>query len=451
MFAAKIKFLRVISLNMQHTIQAQQSNTVKASVQGPLSDLAETLIGSEIIKLGGEIREKIKQGNKIYNFTIGDFDPSIFPIPATLENEIINAYKEHWTNYPAAEGNADLRESISLFLKEREGLAYLPEEILVASGGRPLIYGFFRTIADKGDKIIYAVPSWNNNHYSHFVEGIRCEVQAGSENNFMPSAADIKPYIGDAVILALCSPQNPTGTTFNKETLEEICDMVLEENKKRGPGKKKLYVLYDQMYWQLTFGNIKHYDPVTLRPEMKAYTLYVDAISKCFAATGVRVGWAMGPSAIINKMKAILSHIGAWAPMAEQKAVARFLSQKEAVNSYLRHFKSELSYRLEKIYEGFIRLKKEGLPVDAIAPEAAIYLTIQVNAVGKATDTGVNLTEQKDVTAYLLNEAGLAVVPFYAFGAPKNSNWYRLSVGTCKKEEIDDMLAALSSALKKLK
>ncbi|MCC6290018.1 MAG: aminotransferase class I/II-fold pyridoxal phosphate-dependent enzyme [Chitinophagaceae bacterium] len=436
---------------MQHTTQSRQNEARTANTYDSLSNLAETLIGSEIIKLSGEIKEKIKQGNKIYNFTIGDFDPAIFPIPAELEHEIIEAYKNHFTNYPAAEGNADLREAIASFLQDREKLTYTPAEILVASGGRPLIYGFFRTIADKGDKIIYAVPSWNNNHYTHFVEGIHCEVQASAENHFMPSAKDIQPHLDGAVILALCSPQNPTGTTFQKETLEEICDMVLAENKKRTAGQKKLYVLYDQMYWQLTYGDIKHYDPVLLRPEMKAYTVYVDAISKCFAATGVRVGWAMGPANIINKMKAILSHIGAWAPMAEQKAVAKFLLQKEAIDNYLRHFKSEVSFRLEKIYEGFMQLRKEGLPVNAIAPQAAIYLTIQVNAVGKTTEKGAKLAEQKDVTDYLLNEAGLAVVPFYAFGAPKNSSWYRLSVGTCKKEEINNMLAALSNALKKLK
>ncbi|MFT3948887.1 MAG: aminotransferase class I/II-fold pyridoxal phosphate-dependent enzyme [Agriterribacter sp.] len=436
---------------MQHTTQGHRAEAGAANTYDSLSNLAETLIGSEIIKLSGEIKEKIKQGNKIYNFTIGDFDPAIFPIPAELEHEIIEAYKNHLTNYPAAEGNADLREAIASFLQDREKLTYTPAEILVASGGRPLIYGFFRTIADKGDKIIYAVPSWNNNHYTHFVEGIHCEVQASAENHFMPSAKDIQPHLDGAVILALCSPQNPTGTTFQKEILEEICDMVLAENKKRTAGQKKLYVLYDQMYWQLTYGDIKHYDPVSLRPEMKAYTVYVDAISKCFAATGVRVGWAMGPANIINKMKAILSHIGAWAPMAEQKAVAKFLLQKEAVDNYLRHFKSEISFRLEKIYDGFMQLKKDGLPVNAITPQAAIYLTIQVNAVGKTTEKGTKLAEQKDVTDYLLDEAGLAVVPFYAFGAPKNSSWYRLSVGTCKKEEINNMLAALSNALKKLK
>ncbi len=435
---------------MEHTSQQREQASETIAPQEHFSQLAETLIGSEIVKLGGEIREKIKQGEKIYNFTIGDFDPEIFPIPKELENEIIDAYRKHFTNYPAAEGNFDLRKAIAAFLHQKEGLVYDTSEILVASGGRPLIYAFFRTIADKGDKIIYAVPSWNNNHYTHFVEGIHCEVEASAENNFMPTAADIRPYIKDAVILALCSPQNPTGTTFTKEALEAICDMVLEENRRRGEGEKKLYVLYDQMYWQLTYGDIRHYDPVSLRPQMKAYTVYIDAISKCFAATGVRVGWAMGPGVIMNKMKAILSHVGAWAPMAEQKAVARFLLQYDAINHYLQQFKDGISLRLKKIFDGFMRLKTEGLPVDAIAPQAAIYLTVRVTAKGMKTASGRLLEQQKDVTSYLLNEAAIALVPFYAFGASKDSSWYRLSVGTCKKEEIDAMIESLANALRKL-
>src|ERR1044072_7902576 len=105
-----------------------------------LSHLAETLIGSEIVKIGGEIREKIRQGEKIYNSTIGDFDPAIFPIPKALEEETISAYRAHFTNYPAAEGIPDLRESISKFMEERGGLSYKSEEIQVSCGGRPLIY-----------------------------------------------------------------------------------------------------------------------------------------------------------------------------------------------------------------------------------------------------------------------------------------------------------------------
>jgi aspartate aminotransferase len=416
-----------------------------------LSHLSETLIGSEIVKLGGEIREKIRQGERIYNFTVGDFDPSIFPIPKELEDAIVEAYRKHFTNYPAAEGNLDLREAISSFTKETEGLDYGVSEVLVASGGRPLIYSLFRAICDKGDKIVYAVPSWNNNHYTHFVEGQHIVVEAKAENNFMPSADDIRPYVKEASLIALCSPQNPTGTTFKKKDLEAICDLVIEENKRRGEGEKKLYVMYDQMYWHLTYGKIEHYNPVSLRPEMREYTVFIDAVSKVFAATGVRVGWSFGPATIIKKMNAILSHLGAWAPMAEQKATAQFLAQRDAIKSYLVTFKSEIEERLRNIYEGFMQLKSENLPVDAIAPEAAIYLTIKIDLAGKTTAEGVTLKDQSEVTAYILNEAKLAVVPFYAFGASKDSAWYRLSVGTCKKEQISEMIGKLREALVKLK
>ncbi|HQX72819.1 MAG TPA: aminotransferase class I/II-fold pyridoxal phosphate-dependent enzyme [Chitinophagaceae bacterium] len=415
-----------------------------------LSHLSETLIGSEIVKLGGEIREKIRQGERIYNFTIGDFDPSIFPIPKELEDAIVEAYRKHFTNYPAAEGNLDLREAIHSFIKDEEGLDYGINEILVASGGRPLIYTVFRAICDKGDKIIYAVPSWNNNHYTHFVEGEHIVIEAKAENNFMPTADDIRPYVKEASLISLCSPQNPTGTTFRKEELEAICDMVIEENKRRGDGQKKLYVMYDQMYWHLTYAGIKHYNPVSLRYEMRDYTIFIDAISKVFAATGVRVGWGMGPAPVISKMKAILTHIGAWAPMAEQKAVAYYLGNRDGIKKYLANFKNEIEERLRRIYNGFTLLKNEGLPVDAITPEAAIYLTIKIDLAGKKTTEGKVLETQSDVTAYVLNAAGLAVVPFYAFGADRSSAWYRLSVGTCKKNEIEEMIGRLREALKNL-
>ena len=144
----------------------------------------------------------------------------------------------------------------------------------------------------------------------------------------MPTAEAIRPHIAGASLLCLCSPQNPTGTTISRKDLSAICELVLEENSRRGDGGKKLYVLYDQMYWQLTYGNIVHYNPVSLYPAMREYTVFIDAISKVFAATGVRIGWALGPAPIMKKMNAIMSHIGSWAPMAEQKATAVFLLQK---------------------------------------------------------------------------------------------------------------------------
>ena len=416
-----------------------------------LSNLAETLIGSEIIKLAADIKEKQAKGEKIYNFTIGDFDPKVFPIPAEFEQEIITAYKEHLTNYPPADGIAELRQAVGGFIAEREGLTYDPaKEIVISCGGRPIIYATFRTIVDRGEKVVYATPSWNNNHYTHFLEAEHVVLETKPENDFMPTAAELKPLLKGAALLALCSPQNPTGTAFHQQQLEDICDLVLAENKSRSAGEKPLYLMFDQMYWVLTYGETRHYNPVTLRPELRDYTIFIDGMSKAFASTGVRVGWALGPAHVIAKMKSILSHVGAWSPMAEQKAAARYLVQKENVDKYLLHFKSEIEERLVKIHQGFDNLKKAGHQVDAIAPQAAIYLTVKFNLAGKQTADGAVLTDQAAVTSYILNEAKLALVPFYAFGSDKNSPWYRLSVGTCVKEEIPAMLEKLRAALEKL-
>jgi len=443
-----IPFFDIHTLNL-HLPVSKPGRNINIMGKLKLSHFAETLIPSEIVRLGATIKEKISSGEHIYNYTIGDFDSSQFPIPAALEAEIVQAYKEGYTAYPAAEGELDLRKSVAGFIHDHLGIDYTPLEILIAAGGRPLIYSAYRTIVDKGDKVIYPVPSWNNNHYVHFTEGVHIKIEATKDNNFMPTAEQIRPHINGATLLALCSPLNPTGTTFQKEELESICDLVIEENEKRGEDEKRLYLMYDQIYWTLTFGDTRHFNPVSLRPKMKDYTIFIDGISKAFASTGVRVGWAMGPAEVIIKMRSLNSHVGSWAPMAEQKAVARFLLNKKAIEDYLKHFKKEIEIRLRQIYEGISQLQKEGYPVEAIEPQAAIYLAIKVNLVGKKFN-GVVLENQSDVTAYLLNEAKLAVVPFYAFGSGQQSNWYRLSVGSCVKNDIPAIIKSLENALKKL-
>ncbi len=416
-----------------------------------LSHLAETLIPSEIVRLGSIIKDKIRAGEELFNYTVGDFDSSEFPIPEKLKENIIKAYNEGYTTYPAAEGDLELRQAIGNFIERCLQLSYEPSEILVAAGGRPLIYACYRAIVDKGDKIIYPIPSWNNNHYAHFTEGEHIVIQTERENNFMPTAAQISPHIKGATLLALCSPLNPTGTTFKKEELEKICDLVLEENKSRAEQEKKLYVMYDQIYWTLTHGETQHYDPVTLRPEMKNYTIFIDGISKAFAATGVRVGWALGPKEVIAKMRGINSHVGSWAPFAEQKAVAWLLQDANETDEFLIKFKKEISIRLTHLFEGFKYLKEKGYEVDAIVPEAAIYLTVKMALKGKRKPDGQLLENQEQVTAYVLDEAKLAMVPFSFFGTDKENEWYRLSVGCCKKEEIETVFEKLETALAKLK
>jgi aspartate aminotransferase len=415
-----------------------------------VSEMAENLVGSEIIKLAAEVKEQIKNGKKIYNLTIGDFDPSIFPIPTELKEEIIKAYQNNETNYPPANGVTELRESVSRFLHTKQGLEYDADQILISGGARPLIYAVYQTILDPEDTVVFPVPSWNNNHYCHLTRAKQILIEATAENNFMPTAADIKPYISEANLIALCSPLNPTGTVFSESGLEEICDLILEENKKRGDQRKPVYLLFDQVYWTLTHGETRHFDPVSINSDMKRYTIYIDGMSKSFAATGVRVGWAFGPQKLINKMKAILSHVGAWSPKAEQVASANYLNNDDLTDEFLFSFKNNISKRLTAFYNGINQLKEEGFKVEAISPQAAIYLTAKFDLIGLKKEDGTVLETTENVTQYLLDEAGLAIVPFYAFGTSKNSAWYRLSVGTSVYEEIEELFVRLKTALSKL-
>ncbi|WP_419802415.1 pyridoxal phosphate-dependent aminotransferase [Mucilaginibacter sp.] len=415
-----------------------------------VSKLAQSLHGSEIIKIAGEINELKKKGEQIANLTIGDFDPNIFPIPDGLKELIVSAYHQNQTNYPPADGVLALRESVSGFLKSRLGLDYGTNEIIISGGSRPLIYAIFLTLVDEGDKVIFPAPSWNNNHYCDLLEADAIIVPTKPENNFMPTAKEIRPHVKGAAMLSLCSPLNPTGTMFSKEALEQICDLVIEENKTRGEDEKPLYILYDQIYSQLTFGGHEHFNPVSLRPELKDYVVFVDGGSKCFAATGVRVGWGFGPAAIINYMKAVIGHMGAWSPKAEQVAMAQYLKTDD-VNVYLGNFKQRMKTSLDTLYKGFISLKEKGFAVDAIEPMGAIYLTLKVDYAGKTTPEGKLLETSADINFYLIKEAKVALVPFSAFGTDDKVNWFRASLGASTAQEIEGMIPKIEAALVKLK
>ena len=414
-----------------------------------VSKIAQNLIGSEIIKIGNQVNELKAQGAEIANLTIGDLDSNIYPIPAQLKEEIQKAYQNNLTNYPPANGLLSLRKSVSNDVKNRWNLDYSAEEILIAGGSRPLIYATFKTIVDDGDKVVYPIPSWNNNHYAYLTNAEKIEVETSRSNNFLPTAEDLKPHLEGAVLLALCSPLNPTGTMFKKEQLTEICKLVLEENKKRGENEKPLYLMYDQIYAMLTFGQ-EHFNPVSLFPELKKYTIFIDGTSKCFAATGVRVGWSFGPAAVIDKMKALLGHVGAWAPKPEQQAVSTFLNDTESVEQFVNDFKGKIAESLSVLHHGIQDMKSRGFAVESIQPMGALYLTIEIDYLGKTKPDGSQILDSSDLVFYLINEAGVALVPFSAFGNSRNMPWFRASVGGLSLNEIQKMLPRLENALSKL-
>ncbi|MDQ6831223.1 MAG: aminotransferase class I/II-fold pyridoxal phosphate-dependent enzyme, partial [Gemmatimonadota bacterium] len=201
----------------------------------------------------------------------------------------------------------------------------------------------------------------------------------------------------------------------------------------------------------LTFGATKHVDPVTLRPEMRQYTIFVDGISKGFASTGLRVGWLVGPPDVVAKMANILGHVGAWAPRAEQVATAKLLGATAGVKAYHDVMRNNVQARLTALYDGIIALKRDGFPVDAIVPMGAIYLSAYFALNGGRLENGMVLRSSEDIRSFLLDRARLAVVPFDAFGTRDAAGWYRLSVGAVSPAEISAMLPRLREALQSVK
>ncbi len=411
-----------------------------------LSKLAQGLIGSEILKVGREVSALIDAGREVCNLTVGDFSPKEFRIPAALEREIVAALHRGETNYPPSDGVKEMRAAVVRFYDEELGLKFGLDSTLIACGARPIIYAAYAAVVDPGDKVVYPIPSWYNNHYTYLTRGVPVEIAVGPETNFLPTAEQLRPHVRDARLICICTPLNPTGTVMARDEVEAIGRLVVEENARRASaGERPLFLMWDQIYWQLTFGAFHHYAPPQLVPESAQWTIFVDGVSKAFAATGLRVGWAVAPPYVVARMRDILGHVGAWAPRPEQIAVARFLGMRDEVAAYHESMIAGLRERLDLLHDGIDEMRRDGIPARAIDPQGAIYLSAQFDLIGHA---GISTNEE--IRKLLLERAGFAVVAFQAFGLKQETGWFRLSAGAVSPDDIRNGLARVRKALETL-
>lgn len=416
-----------------------------------IATMAASLQGSSILAIAAQVRTLVAAGKDICNLTIGDFDPKQFPLPEALIEGTAAALRAGHTNYPPAAGIPELRSAVQHLFRKRCGLELGLDRILIAGGARPLLYATYRALVNPGEKVVYGVPSWNNNHYVHLVGGVPVEIEVGPEDNFFPTLAALSPHLGDAALVVVNSPLNPSGTCIDHDTLYALCDAIVQENARRKTvGQRPLFLCYDQIYWMLTLGQTRHVDPLSIHPGMADYTVYVDGISKAFAATGLRVGWTIGPPAVVDAMSRILGHVGAWAPKAEQVATAHLLTDDAAVDTYLAFIRKAAGDRLELLHRRLTDLGDRGHPVRALVPQGSIYLSAEFALRGLQFGDKV-LKTPSDVRLYLLGQAGLAMVPFDAFGAHHADDWYRLSIGAVSMAALDAMFDRLGVALAQLK
>lgn len=421
-----------------------------AALDAGLSAMAHGLRGSIILKIAAEVRELGASGRPLCNLTVGDFDPQQFPVPGPLRDLVVRALEAGETNYPPSDGILPLREAVVEYVGREHGVALPVGSVLITAGGRPAIYAAYRCIVDPGEAVLYSVPSWNNDYYAAMIGARELTVRARPECDFQPTLGDLSPGLGEAKLLCLCSPGNPTGTVLPPQALREILEAVVEENGRRAArGGPPLFVLHDLMYGSLVFGDRPHAHPLALVPEAAPWVVTIDGISKAFAGTGLRVGWATGAPPVIARMKDFLGHVGAWAPRPEQVATAAFLRDPAAIAAFRTGMHRALTERLEALHAGFSRLKANGLPVDCVRPQGAMYLALQLDLVGRKL-AGVAIADNESIRKLLLERAGFAVVPFQAFGLPEDSGWFRLSVGAVSVQDIKAVLPRLEHLLQEV-
>jgi aspartate aminotransferase len=416
-------------------------------VDASLSDSAHNLIGSEILKIASEIRAMVAAGKTVCNLTVGDFNPKYFPIPAVLMEEIHRALEAGETNYPPSDGMLILRQAVADFTAREYGVRYPLESTLIASGSRPLLYGAYRCVVNPGDVVVYPAPSWNNNHYVNLTRAKEVALATKAENRFQLTLAGLAPHLASAQLIALNTPLNPSGTVMKAEHLRAIAQAIVDENAKRTKaGRRHVFLLFDQVYGSLVFGTSHHDHPAALVPEIAPWLITVDGISKGLAATGLRVGWMLAAPEITSRMRDLIGHVGAWAPRPEQVATAKFLQNEGAVHAFRKQMNGAVHERLEALHAGFTAMKADGLPVECIHPQGAIYLSLQLDVVGRSIE-GKVLDRNETIRRVILEHAGLAVVPFQAFGLMEETGWFRLSVGAVSMEEIAQMFPRLRALL----
>jgi aspartate aminotransferase len=298
-----------------------------------------------------------------------------------------------------------------------------------------------------GDKVVFSVPSWQNDAYSMLTGGESVVIEATVETGFQPTVEQFRPHLPEAAMICICSPGNPTGTVMSEQQLGDILRAVVEENVSReSAGRRPVFILHDQMYGALVTAGQKHTFPAAIVPECARYLISADGVSKAYAGTGLRLGWMLVAPAVGARIRDLLSHAGAWAPRAEQSAVAGFLRDETAISEFRKEMDGRIAERLDAMHEGFEALKNAGYPVDSINPQGAIYFSAQVRLHGRTVD-GKTLRTDDDIRVLLLERAGAAVVPFQAFGVQGETGWFRLSAGAVSLDEIESLFPRIKSLL----
>jgi len=382
-----------------------------------LSKLAGAVQASTTLAIDALAKQMRADGIDVVGFGAGEPD---FNTPEHIKQAAIEAILENFTKYTPASGILPLKEAVCKRMEEDCGLSYKTSQVVVASGAKHNVYIALRALVDPGDEVILPAPYWVS--YLELVKmvgGTPVVVTAEESGSFRVTAEQLEAAVTPKTkCLILNNPSNPTGMVYSREELEAIAAVCV---------KHQIYVIADEIYYGLLYDGLKFTSFASLGEEVKDLTILINGVSKSYAMTGWRVGFACANERLTKVMSNYLSHsTGAPSSISQRAAVAALTGQQDEVEKMRRAFEERRDYIVSRLnaIDG----------VSCIKPQGAFYVMMNISALCGKTIHGVQINDADDFSSALLQHGLVATVPCTGFGAPHYVRWsYATSMENIKK------------------
>lgn len=394
-----------------------------------LSKKAQQIAPSLTLDITATAKKMREQGLDVIGFGAGEPD---FNTPENIQNAAIESIKKGFTKYTATSGIDELKKAIVEKFKKDNDLEYATSQIIVSTGAKQCLANVFQAILNPGDEVIIPSPFWVS--YPELIQvadGIPVFVDCNETSGFKASIESLRKAVtSNTKALVLNSPSNPTGAVYSKEELLQIAELAKE---------KDFLIISDEIYEKLIYDNIDHISIASLSKDAFERTIVINGVSKSYAMTGWRIGYAAGPSAIIKLMTNIQSHTTSNpTSIAQYASVEALRGEQNSLALMTKEFEKRRNYMVEKI-----NTMKD---VSCIKPEGAFYVMVNISKVLNKAIDGVKLENSLNFSKVLLEKEKVAVIPGIAFGV---DHFIRLSYATSMKN-IEEGLTRIGRFLENI-
>ncbi len=368
-----------------------------------LADRAEKIEPSPTLSLSAKANAMKKAGKDVVAFGVGEPD---YNTPDHVKEAAIIAIEENFTRYTAASGIDELKEAVAEKFSRDNGLSYSPSQIIVSTGGKHCLFNAVMVLCEPGDEVILPAPYWVSYPEQIKFSGAKARVlRTDEETDFKLTPEMLRKAINaNTKMLMFNTPNNPSGAVYSREELEALAEVILEND---------LYVVSDEIYEKLVYEGREHVSIAEFDPALKEKTVVVNGVSKAFAMTGWRIGFAVGPQEIIDAMGTLQGHTTSNATSISQKAaLAAITGSQEMVGEMVATYERRRDYMWKVLND-----------IDGIychRPGGAFYLFPNIEGLIGREVAGTRIEDGDTFAEVVLEEAHVAVVPGSGFGCPHN-------------------------------